>query len=177
MSSKAVMVVYVMGVAAVGVLILAFSVLELIEPPFYYFWKQERMVRRVMSANPDQLLSAARELLRSRPGFTGRVEPSAVDVPRGLRKLHPTGICFSTNSISVDFGDVFNPFGITAYAIGAEPPPPPHYGVPPRQWIEGLYVFDDGQLQTYGHQVGAANRSQPVRSETNQQSAGAGPAR
>jgi hypothetical protein len=154
MNSKVVIAV-ILGVAAIGASILTFGVLELIEPPFYYDWKQERMVRRVMTANPEELLSAARELLRSQPGLTGHVNPSALRVPRALRKLRPTEIWFFTNAVSVDFSDVANPFGITAYAIGAKPPPPSDYGIPPRQWIEGLWVHDDGQLERYG-QVGAA---------------------
>ena len=173
MSSKA-LVAVILGVAVVGASVLTFGVLELFEPTFYYFWKQERMVRRVMAANPAELLSASRELLRSRPGLTGHVSPSALDLPRQLRKLGPTEIWFFTNAVSVDFSDVFNPFGITAYEVGAEPPPPTQYGVPPRQWIEGLYVYDDGQLERYGQQLGAANGSQPIRSETNRTPSAAG---
>lgn len=176
MRTKAVIAV-ILGVAAVGAVILTFGFLELMEPTFYYDWKQERMVRRVMSADPEQLLSAARELLRSRPGFTGHVNPDAVDVPRVLRKLRPTEIWFFTNAVSVEFSDVANPFAITAYATGAKPPGPTQYGVPPRQWIEGLWVSDDGQLERYGQQVGTASRSQPARAETNQASAAAGSAR
>jgi hypothetical protein len=166
-----------LGLATVVASILTFGFLEVLEPTFYYEWKQERMVRRVMTANPEQLLSAARELLRSRPGLTGPVKPSALDLPRALRKLSPTRVWFLTNAVYVDFSDVFNPFGITAYAIGAKPPPPGQYGVPPRQWIEGLYVYSDGQLERYGQQVGAANRSQSVRPDTNRTPAAAGPGR
>jgi hypothetical protein len=177
-TSRKALLAVVLGLAAVGVSVLvAFGVLELFEPIFCYEWKQERMVRRVMASNPEQVLSAARELLRSRPGFTGHLKPSALHVPRALRKLSPTEIWFFTNAVSVDFSDVLNPFGITAYAVEAKPPPPPQYGVEPRQWIEGLWVYDDGQLERFGQQVGAANRSQPVRPETNQQSVGAGSAR
>ena len=155
MNRKAVIAVFV-GFAGIGVSILAFGALELFEPSFYYDWKQERMVMRVMTANPEELLSASRALLRSQPGLTGHVDPSQLELPRALRKLRPTKMWFFTNAVSVDFSDVFNPFGITAYAIGAKPPPPSVYGLPPRQWIEGLWVHDDGQLERYGQQVGAA---------------------
>jgi hypothetical protein len=171
MSRKSV-IAFLVGTGAVVASILTFGILELIEPSFYYDWKQERMVRRVMTQNPEQLLSAARELLHRRPGFTGHVNPSALDLPVALRRLRPTEIWFATNAVSVDFSDVANPFGITAYEIGAKPPPPSQYGA--RQWIEGLWVHDDGQLETYGQPVGPANGSHTIRPETNRTSSAAG---
>jgi len=163
--------------AMVAAILAAVFVLEFFEPSFYYAWKQECMVRRVVAANPEHLLTAARQLLQSRPGFAGDINPSASGVPSAIRKLRPTRISFATHSVSIDFSDVFNPFGITVYAAGVSPPAAPPYGRGPRQWIEGLWVYDDGQLETYGQQVGPANGSQPNRSQTNGTSSAAASSR
>jgi len=56
----------------------------------------------------------------------------------------------STNSLGVDFSDVFNPFGIIVYAAGLNPRAEPKSGIGPRKWIDGLWLYDDGQLETYG---------------------------
>jgi len=151
--------------AMVAAILASVFVLELFEPSFYYAWKQERMVRRVLAANPDHVRSAARQLLQSRPGFVGDINPSASGVPSAIRRLRPTRISFETHSVSVDFSDVFNPFGITVYAAGVSPPDAPTYGRGPAKWIEGLWVYDDGQLEKYGRQVGPANVSQPIRAQ------------
>ena len=56
----------------------------------------------------------------------------------------------STNSLGVDFSDVFNPFVIIVYAAGLNPRAEPKSGIGPRKWIDGLWLYDDGQLETYG---------------------------
>jgi|GEM_PF-1748015 hypothetical protein len=150
------------------------AAVALLNSTSYYFWQQKRMMKRVLAADPAQLLSAGRALLESRPGFIGEVSPSSPDVPSAIRRLKPTLISVSTNSLGVDFSDAFNPFGIIVYAAGANPPVEPKYGRGPHRWIDGLWVYDDGQLETYGQQVGAANGSQPIRSETNRTSSAAG---
>jgi hypothetical protein len=146
-----------------GVIFAAFLVLELLEPSFYYRWKQKRMVSRVMAANPEHLRRAARELLQSRPDFVGEISPSAPGLPSELRKLKPRRISVTTNSVSVDFGDVFNPFGIIVYAADSSPPAAPLFGRGPRQWIDGLFLYDDGQLETSGQQNGANVLQHPLR--------------
>lgn len=119
-------------------------------------------------------MSAGRALIASRAGFVGEISPSSRDVPRAIRSLKPTRVSLSTNSLGVDFSDVFNPFGIIIYAAGANPPPPPKSGIGPRKWIDGLWLYHDGQLEGIGQPDGAANRSQPIRPETNQSLLAAG---
>jgi hypothetical protein len=157
--------------AAVGAVIAAVSVLD---SSAFYEWQQERMVKRVLAADPQELLDAGRAFIASRQGFTGKISPSSPDVPKAIRRLEPTLISVSTNSLGVDFSDVSNPFGIIIYAAGANPPAKPKSGIGPRKWIDGLWLYDDGQLENFGQQVGAANGSQPIRSGTNSTSSAAG---
>ena len=154
-----------------GTLVATLSVVD--SGPFYA-WRQKRMVERVLAADPSELLSAGRALIASRPGFVGEISPSSPDVPRAIRRLKPTLISVSTNSLGVDFSDVSNPFGIIVYAAGVGPPAEPKFGRGPRRWIDGIWVYDDGQLETYRQQLGAANGSQPIRSETNSTSSAGG---
>jgi hypothetical protein len=169
------LIAVILAAAAVMVVVLASALpLEFFEPIFYYRWKQERMVKRVMGANPEQLLSATRQLLQSQPGFVGDMSPSAAGVPGAIRRLRPTKISIGTNAVRVEFSDVFNPFGIIVYAAGVNPPPAPQYGRGPREWIDGLWVYDDGQLETYRQPVGPVNGSQPVRPETNRTASATG---
>ena len=115
-----------------------------------YAWRQERMVKRVLAADPAELLSAGRTLIASRPGLVGKITPSSPDVPSAIRRLKPTLISMSRDSLGVDFGDVYNPFGIIVYAAGVNPPAEPKSGIAPRKWIDGLWLYHDGQLETYG---------------------------
>ena len=55
-----------------------------------YAWRQERMVKRVLAADPAELLSAGRTLIASRPGLVGKITPSPPDVPSAIRRLKPT---------------------------------------------------------------------------------------
>ena len=120
-----------------AILVVAMAALEF---PSYYAWQQQRMVKCVLTANPDELLSAGRDLLGRRPGFVGQISASSPDVPRTIRLLKPTYISISTNSVGVDFSDAANPFGILVYAAGAHPPDPDKYGPGPLQWssVTGL---------------------------------------
>jgi hypothetical protein len=161
------------GRTAVGLAIAAMAVvalmllLELTESSGFYFWQQKRMVKRVLAANPEQLLSAGRQLLGTRPSYVGEISPSAAEIPGVIRRLKPTRISFTTNSVWIDFSDVSNPFGIAVYAAGAD-------GRGAHKWIDGLWLYDDGQLGGIGQQDSAANGSQPIRSERNRTSAAAG---
>lgn len=146
-------------VGALGVLVATLSVIDF--GPIYR-WQQKRMVERVLAANPEVLRTAGRALLASRVGFVGEISPLSPDVPMPIRKLKPTRIELSTNSLGVDFSDVFNPFGIIVYATGQNPPAKPKFGRGPTCWIDGLWVYDDGQLETYGQQVGPVNGSFPI---------------
>ena len=150
------------------------ATLSMLDSSAFYAWRQERMVKRVLAADPAELMAAGRTLIASRPGFVGQISASSPDVPSAIRRLKPTLISLSTNSLGVDFSDVFNPFGIIVYAAGVNPPAVPKFGRGPRRWIDGLWVYDDGQLETYCQQVGPANGSQPIRSETNRTSSAAG---
>jgi hypothetical protein len=87
MNRKALLVFGLGLAAAAAAVVVTFDVLELFEPIFYYDWKQQRMVRRVMAANPEQVSNAARELLSSRRGFTGHINPSALDLPTAIRAI------------------------------------------------------------------------------------------
>ena len=156
-------------VAAVAVLALV-VLLELMDSSAFYAWQQKRMVKRVLAADPEQLLSAGRQLLHGRAGFVGEISPSAPEIPPVIRRLKPTRVSISTNSVWVDFSDVFNPFGIVVYAAEAD-------GRGPHKWIDGLWLYDDGQLEGIGQPDGAAIGSQPIRSETNRTSSVAGPRR
>lgn len=116
----------------------------------FYAWQQERMVTRVLAANPAELLSAGRTLITRRQGFTGELSASSSDIPSPIRRLKPTRISMSAGRLGVDFGDVANPFGIIVYAAGVNPPAVDKSRVGPRKWIDGLWLYDDGQLETYG---------------------------
>lgn len=162
--------------AAILLLLLGTSVatLSVLDSGPFYRWQQRRMVERVLAADPEALLTAGRMLLASRAGYAGQISPSSPDVPMPIRRLKPTLIRISTNALGVDFSDAFNPFGIIVYATGQRPPAEPRFGRGPTRWIDGLWVYDDGQLETYGQQVGPANRSQPIRSETARPSSAGG---
>jgi hypothetical protein len=133
--------------AIIGVVVVTLWVLD---SNAVYAWRQERMVKRVLAADPAELLSAGRTLLASRPGFVGKITPSSPDVPSAIRRLKPTLISMSTNSLGVDFSDVSNPFGIIVYPAGVNPPAEPKSGIGPFKWIDGVWLHDDGQLETYG---------------------------
>ena len=139
----------------VGLLIVASMVFL---SPTYYFWRQERMVRRILRTDPVELRAAARALLRARTNAEANIEPSGRDVPAAIRSLHPTLITVSSSSIAIEFGDAANPFGVIAYLPDATPPPSGRFGKPPVQWIDGLFVYDDGQLEHYGQPSGPTNR-------------------
>jgi hypothetical protein len=127
------------------------------QSPTYYFWQQERMVRRVLRANPIELRDAATALLTKRENSLGKIDPSAAEVPNAIRILKPTSIMVSSNQIGIDFGDAFNPFGIIVYRPGYTPPPHEKWGRPPLRWVDGLWLYDDGQLEQYGQPLRAAN--------------------
>ena len=127
----------VLTIAAIAVLALV-VVLEITDSSAFYAWQQNRMVRRV--------LAAGRQLLDSRAGFVGEISPSAHEIPPAIRRLKPTRVSISTNSVWVDFSDAFNPFGIAVYATGVD-------GRGPHKWIDGLWLYDDGQLEGIGQTV------------------------
>ena len=127
----------------------AVAILAALDSTTFYQWQQERMVKRVLAADPTDLVSAGRTLLSAKPGFVGKISPSSSDVPAAIRRLKPTLISLTTNSAAVDFSDVCNPFGIVVYQLGASPPPASKFGRGPRKWIDGLWLYDDGQLETY----------------------------
>jgi len=129
----------------------------------FYSWQQERMVKRVLAADPAELLNSGRALIASRAGFVGEIHPASPDVPRAIRKLKPARLSISTNVLAVDFSDVSNPFGMIVYAAGVNPPAEPKSGLGPRQWIDGLWIYDDGHLEKFSLKVGAANGSQPAQ--------------
>lgn len=156
-------------VAAFGALV---AVLWVLDSRAFYAWQQERMVKRVLAVDPHELLSSGRALIASRQGVSGRVSPSSSSVPQTIRRLKPTLVSTGTNWLSVDFSDASNPFGIIIYADGVSPPPKPKSGIGPRQWIDGLWLYDDGQLETYGLEIRAAAGSD--LSVSNQTNAGAG---
>jgi hypothetical protein len=137
----------VIVLALAGVLVVA---VWLLDSSALYAWRQERMVKRVMAADPRELLSAGRELIASRQGRAGKISPLSSDVPKAIRRLKPTLISVSTNSLAVDFSDVSNPFGIIIHAVGLDPPAKPKSGFGPREWIKGLWLYDDGQLENFG---------------------------
>ncbi len=160
-------------VAAFCALIAALWVLD---STAYYMWRQERMVKRVLAADPHELLSSGRALIAGRQGVGGRVSLSSSSVPETIRRLKPTLISTGTNWLSVDFSDVSNPFGFIIYADGVPPPPRPKSGIGPRKWIDGLWLYNDGQLETYGLEIRAPAARDPVNSETNHTSSADGAA-
>jgi hypothetical protein len=116
--------------------------------PFYH-WQQKQMVKRILAADPEQLLSAGRTLLARRPGFDGEISPSSPEIPIAICRLKPTKVSMSANALGVDFSDASNPFGIIVYAAGVHPPVKVNTGIGPREWIDGLWLYDDGQLEKY----------------------------
>jgi hypothetical protein len=156
------------GLVLVTVAVVAAILLvEYLQSPSFYFKQQQRMVGRVLASDPNLLLNAGRQLLQSRTGYVGEISASSSDIPEIIRRLKPTRITLTTNSLWVDFSDVFNPFGIDVFPVGAD-------GAAPHKWIDGLWLFDDGHLRTNGQQDGATNRSQPIRIQTNRTSSAAG---
>lgn len=99
---------------------------------------------------PEQLLSAGRTLLASRSGFDGEISPSSPEIPNAICRLKPTKVSMSANSLGVDFSDASNPFGVIVYAADVYPPAEANTGIGPRKWIDGLWLYDDGQLEKYG---------------------------
>jgi hypothetical protein len=115
---------------------------KLFLPPGPLFsWQERRAVKRVLAADPQQLLVAGRLMLQQRPGFTGTLPPSSPDIPAVIRKLDPAYISFTTNSVAIDFGHPANPFGIVVFAPGEK-------GQGRHEWISGLWLFHDGQLHS-----------------------------
>lgn len=137
------------SVLVLGAVILSgVAFLESLGVPPFYAWQQKRMVRSVLAANPEQLLSAGRELLGRRQGYVGEISCSAPEIPYAIRRLGPTRVSFNTNSVWVDFSDVFNPFGVVVFT--AEPQ---NEGQGLHKWIAGLWLYDDGQLERTGQQI------------------------
>jgi hypothetical protein len=144
--------------------------------PTYYHWQQERMVKRVLTAEPRDLLSAGRVLIQSRQGFIGEIDPSSHEIPIAIRKLTPTRVTFSKRGIIVDFSDLANPFGIVVFKAGVVPPTNWTSGPYPLQWIDGLWLYDDGQLGKYPQHSKHLKRSMPIRPiSTNSTSSSATP--
>ena len=119
--------------------IVALMLRNYFDSPEYYFKQQRRMVDRVLAANPNELLMAGRQMLERHPNFVGELSPNSQEIPDAIRQLNPTRITFHTNRVSVDFSDAFNPFGIVVLRAGTN-------GVGMHKWIDGLWVYDDGQL-------------------------------
>lgn len=111
-----------------------------LSPGPIFSWQERRAVKRVLAADPQQLLEAGQTLLQKHPGFTGTIPSSSPAIPDVIRKLDPAYISFTTNSVAIDFGHPANPFGIVVFAPGEK-------GHGRHEWINGLWLFDDGQLQ------------------------------
>lgn len=137
--------------AILGAVIATLSVLD---SSAFYVWQQKRMVRRVLAANPIELRDAGRTFLVSRQEVVGSISLSSSDVPKTIRRLKPTFISVSTNSLGVDFSDAANPFGLMIYAVGVNPPPKTKSGIGFRKWIDGVWLYDDGQLENFGQITG-----------------------
>ena len=111
-----------------------------------YDRQQAQMVKRVMESDPQALLVAGRELLAKRNGRIGDADLTDIDLPPAIRGLRPTEISFRTNSVSIEFSDVFNPFGITVFDNANDAPDPYYRG---HKWVDGLWLYHDGQLEGY----------------------------
>ncbi len=145
----------------IGTVALAFILLFVLwESPFVYHKRQGLMVWRVLSSNPEDLLDAGRQLLKEHHGSVGEVSPSSSTVPKVLRNLSPSRIRVSTNSIAIDFSDLFNPFGIVVFPFG-------EVGRGPHKWIDGLWLYDDGQLEPLRKNGSMTNGGRVLRLETN----------
>jgi hypothetical protein len=153
----------------VGAVVAAISLLE---SSSYYEWQQKRMVRAVLAANPDELLRAGRMLLANRSGYVGEMSSSSRDIPPPIRRLQPKRVLLKSDSVWVEFSDICNPFAFTVFTPAADASKTVGYGW--HKWIDGLWIFDDGQLEKFGQPGGPANGSQPIRSETNRTSSAAG---
>jgi len=127
---------FILVAAAVVAMLL---LLQYWQSPSFYQKQQRRMVERVINSDPHALLLAGRDFLRNRTGYLGEVDTSSSEIPKVIRELRPTNITFSTNEVWIDFSDAFNPFGIVVFSPGFD-------GPAPHKWIDGLWLFDDGQL-------------------------------
>ena len=121
--------------------------------PPYRHWQQKRMVERVLATDPNDLLKAGRQLLASKPDFVGNLDPSSAEVPIVFRRLKPTYVYISKSCLTVNFDHVVNPFGVAIFRDGY----PARFK---REWIEGLWLFDDGQLRKFGLE-NWPNKNQP----------------
>jgi len=92
-----------------------------------------RQVNRVLDSNPDQILLACRDMLTRREQFEPMVNHRFGDyasvrgdslgdapVPPIISGLHPRDITFSSNSVSVDVTNPFNPFGPKTFYLTLE---------------------------------------------------------
>lgn len=110
---------------------------------------QARAVQSVKESDPRLLLAAGRELLAKRAGRAGEIDVSDPIVPEAIRKLRPDSIWFQADAVYVNLGDIMNPFGFTVFKAGATGRDVGCLMVKAgqsREWIEGLWVFHDGQL-------------------------------
>ena len=109
-------------------------------------------MNRVLDANPDELLLACKDILRHRDQFEPMVNHrfgnyaaieedniSKAPLPQIIKALRPRSICFSSNSVSIDVTNPFNPFGFEGFAEGV-------VGTGQVKWQDGLWLFHDGQL-------------------------------
>lgn len=134
--------------------VIYYTVLVFLGPRFYRL-QQKRMVERVMNSDPQALRLEGRRLFMMHDGKIGGVAISDLEIPSVLKSLKPSRISFNSGSVDIDFGDPFNPFGITVFEKDSQGYDPDSSS---EKWIDGVWIFHDGQLIKWK----ANNPSQPT---------------
>lgn len=110
--------------------------------PRVIHWREMRAVDRVMRADHVAIRDAGRVLLARHSNEIGKLSPKDGEIPKVIRDLSPNEIELRKESVLIDVGNVFNPFGLSVFADGVE-------GHGARRLMDGLWVFHDGQLEEW----------------------------
>jgi len=128
--------------ALCGIMVVAAFIGERCVLPHVIHWQEMRAVNRVMTADHRAIRDAGRTLLAKHPNTTGPLNVKDESIPKIIRNLEPRRVVLDKDSVLVDVGNVFNPFGITVFAEGVD-------GHGARKLLDGLWVFHDGQLDEW----------------------------
>lgn len=104
----------------------------------------------VLASDPKELLAASRRLLEARRGTAAQIDVADAAVPEVLRRLRPTQIRITGDSIAISFSEPVTDFGIIAFRPGVA-------GKGDQEWIDSLWLFDRQKLLKNGEQAAGGN--------------------